>query len=149
VIEPTYALVVDASVAAKWHLTDEEFSDEAIAVLRNASEGRLALLAPDQIRYEVASSIAVATRGQHPRLSQEDGQRAIEEFLATDILLESDGDLILDAYRLVHQFGCAMYDALYVALAAREGIDFITADARLFQRVKDLPFVMWIGDYQP
>jgi predicted nucleic acid-binding protein len=147
--QPNRALVVDASIAVKWHLTDEEFTVESLAILQEFGAGRLSLLAPDQIRYEVASAIAVATIGRQPRLNRDEGQRAIEEFLSLGLILQSDGALIMDAYALVHRFGCALYDALYVALAEREGVDFITADARLYQRVRDLPFIIWIGDYQP
>ncbi|MCL5265023.1 MAG: type II toxin-antitoxin system VapC family toxin [Chloroflexi bacterium] len=58
-----------------------------------------------------------------------------------------DSELILAAYNLVHQSGCALYDALYLALAQRLGAEFITADSRLFRMIGDVPNVIWIGDY--
>lgn len=146
-VQPTEALVVDASVAAKWHLSDEADSDKALAILEPFIQGRLALLAPAHVRYEVASAIAVATIGREPRLTREQGQEAIAEFLATGIHLEADSALILAAYLLVHQYGCALYDALYLALAERLDLRFITADRRLYERVRHLPNVVWIDDY--
>ncbi len=47
---------------------------------------------------------------------------------------------------LAHQHGCAFCDALYLALAQRLGIPFITADRRLHQRIGHLPDVVWLAD---
>jgi len=55
-------LVVDASVAAKWHLPerDEEHTDRALALLTQFRGGDLELLAPAHIRFEVPSVLTVA-----------------------------------------------------------------------------------------
>jgi predicted nucleic acid-binding protein len=45
-------------------------------------------------------------------------------------------DLILAAYPLVHRYNIALYDALYVALALRSQYSFVTADRRLYQRIR-------------
>jgi len=141
------ALVVDASVAAKWHLPDEDDVASANRVLVDFVAGELGLVAPDIIRHEVASAITVATLGQAPRLSVGAGEAAIADFLATGIETHSDQGLIPDAYALVHRHGCAFYDALYLALADRVGIPFVTADSRLHQRIGHLPNVVWLADY--
>jgi predicted nucleic acid-binding protein len=141
-------LVVDASVAVKWHLRDEDQVAEAALVLERFADGDLQLFAPTQIQYEVASAITAATIGQNPRLSQADGQAAIEEFLAINISLINDQDIIVDAYNLVHQYGCAIYDAIYLALSQKLDIPLIIADHRLYNRIYSLPNVIWIGDYQ-
>jgi excisionase family DNA binding protein len=49
--------VVDASVAAKWDLNDEEYQDPAYALLIDYQEGRTQLIAPDHLRYEVANTL--------------------------------------------------------------------------------------------
>jgi len=139
-------MVVDASVAVKWHLTDEEDADAA-ALLAHFAQGMVTLVAPDQIRYEVPNAIAVATLGRSPRLTREQGREAIEEFLALGLPTVADDRLITDAYPLVQRHGCAFYDALYVALAQRLAIAFITADRRLYARILQLPSVTWMGDY--
>lgn len=141
------ALVVDASVAAKWHLTDEQDADTAKLLLARFGAGEVDLVAPDQIRYEVCNAIAVATIGPTPRMTAEQGKEAVEEFLGLGLPTVADNELIAEAYPLVHQYGCAFYDALYVALAERLEIPFVTADRRLYERVRHLPYVIWIGDY--
>jgi predicted nucleic acid-binding protein len=140
--------VVDASVAAKWHLEDdEEYVDQALLLLSRFGEGTVELVAPDHIRYEVAAVITGATTGRQPRLSRAEGSRAISEFLALPIRTKNDSALILAAYPLAQQYGCRLYDALYLAVAQRLRIPFITADRKLFLRVAGVPGVIWIGSY--
>ena len=141
------AFVVDASVAAKWHLTDEEYAVEAATVLQHFGQGQIELLAPAQIRYEVPAAFTVATLGRNPRLTPPDGRAAIQEFLALGIKTIDDDWLILSAYDLSQQYGCALYDGLYLALSQGLGIPFITADRRLYQRIRHLPHAVWITDY--
>jgi len=142
-------LVVDASVAVKWLLTDEEYADQAARLLTAFEDGRLSFVAPEHIRYEVPSAITVATRGRRPRLTEEQGREAIEEFLALGIRLVGDDDLVRAAYPLARRSGCAFYDALYLTLAERLRLPFLTADRRLYERVRQLPHVRWIKDYAP
>ncbi|MGH2350384.1 MAG: type II toxin-antitoxin system VapC family toxin [Chloroflexota bacterium] len=141
------ALVVDASVAAKWHLKGEVYNDQAQLLLARLSRGETALAAPSQIRFEVPSAITAATLGAASRLSVEEGQRAITEFLSLPLVTYDGPDLILDAYTLVHQYGIALYDALYFALAQQLDVRLITADRRLHRRIRHLPNVLWLGDY--
>jgi predicted nucleic acid-binding protein len=145
------AFVVDASVAAKWHLKGEVYDDQARLLLTRLGEGRAALAAPSQIRYEVPAAITAATLGRAPRLSHEDGLSAIAEFLRLPLVPYDDSGLILvlGAYALVHRHGIAFYDALYLALAQRLAVPLLTADRRLYQRIGRLREVVWLGDYQP
>jgi predicted nucleic acid-binding protein len=139
------ALVVDASVAAKWYLRDETDVEQADLLLTRFTTGELILVAPEQVRYEIPATISVATLGARPRMSKDDGRVAIETFLALGVHTFGSDDLILSAFSLVHQHGVAFYDGLYLALAT---IPFITADNRLYQRIAGLPGVIWISDYQ-
>lgn len=139
------ALVVDASVAVKWHLLDEDHGERANELLTRFSRGELVLLAPEHIRYEVPSAITTATRGSRPRLTLEQGRQAIEEFLALGLTTVSDAALVVAAFHVAHRYAIALYDALYVALAHRVGCTLVTADRRLYERVGHLPSVQWIG----
>lgn len=148
-VRATNALVVDASVAAKWHLTDEPDADVAARLLASFIAGEIVLLAPSEIRHEVPASITAATRTTPPRLTMAAGKIAISEFLALDLALTDDIRLAVAAYQLVHQLGVAYYDALYVALALRHAVPFVTADNRLHQRIRHLPQVIWLASWTP
>lgn len=140
-------LVVDASVAVKWHLPDEEHTEQARLLLRRFAGGLTELIAPNYIRYEVPNAIVVATRGRAPRISPERARQAIDEFLALRLPVLDDDALITGAYGIVQTRGCALYDAFYVALAERLQVSFVTADRRLYQRLAGSPYPVWLGDY--
>jgi predicted nucleic acid-binding protein len=144
---PASNLIVDASVATKWHLTDEDEVEKALLVLERFANGEIVLWAPEQIRYEVPSAITAATLGSQPRVSREVARQSIEKFLALGLSVAGSSTLMLAAFDLVHQQGCAFYDALYLALAEEMGLPFITADWRLYLRIRQLPYVIWLGDY--
>lgn len=147
---PTSALVIDASVAVKWHLVEaEEDVDRAVAILQGFLKGDTELWAPEYICYEVPAAIARATRRTPPRLQPEAGREAIEEFLSLPLRTVNSADLLRAAYPLVHRYEIALYDALYVALAERLNIPFVLADQQLFERVGRLSGVQWLGDYRP
>jgi predicted nucleic acid-binding protein len=145
----TNTVVVDASVAVKWHLEDEDDAEIAAALLDRFTRGEIILIAPDHIRYEVPSAITLATVRAQPRLTRDQGQAAIQRFLAMGLVTVGDDALILAAFPLVHQHKIAFYDAQYLALAERVGCPLVTADRKLYLRIGHLAAVKWIGDGLP
>ncbi len=141
-------LVVDASVAAKWHLPeqDEAHSDRALALLTQFQDGNLDLLAPAHIRFEVPSVLAVATIRTPVRLTPDQAQAANDAFIALPLITFDDSTLLSSAFPLTTQYGLAYYDAVYLALAQREQAPLITADRRAHARIAGLPGVMWLAD---
>src|SRR5438874_11637172 len=91
-------LVVDASVVVKWHLRDEEFVDLALRVLQDYQDGRIDLLAPDHVRYEVPNAIRVAV--SRSRLSFVEGTGAVNDFLNWRIPTINDERLIRRSWEL-------------------------------------------------
>jgi len=147
-------LVVDASVATKWYLTDEPYADLALALLQRFGRGEVYLVAPQHIRAEVPSAIMVATKAilrgqQQPRRTVDQGATAIADFLALGLPTVDDDALIVAAYEAAQQHGCAFYDGLYLALAQRMGVRFILADERFHALIRHLPIVVWLADYDP
>src|SRR3954466_9149080 len=93
-------LVLDASLAIKWHLSDEEHSDFAQELLRRYRIGVVGLVAPAHIRYEVFNALMVASRLRRPRLTPQDAIAATEDFLSLVIPTISDDDLLRAARAL-------------------------------------------------
>lgn len=138
--------IVDASVAVKWYLRDEEHVNEAEAMLTAFTEDRIALLAPDHIRYEIVNAIRNGLRRQ--RLDSRVGRMAVTDFLLLGIPTVGENAVLVSAYDYALHFDCALYDALYLVLADRAQCPFVHADRRLrntlagrFQRE------LWIEDY--
>jgi predicted nucleic acid-binding protein len=140
-------VVIDASVALKWRLRDEEAVSQADAILDDFLAGRLELLTPTLFDYEIANALRVAVTRQ--RLGEGDAATAIADFAQYSIVRYDFLDLAALAFQLAGQHQRSAYDSAYLALAQTQAVWFYTGDKRLFNAVgQTLPWVKWIGDYQ-
>lgn len=138
--------VLDASVATKWYLQDEHDMDAADTLLARYRDGRVQILAPDHIRYEVAAAIRNGLRMHRLTIAQ--ARTAISEFLAWKIPTVNDDALIIEAYDRSTEFGCSLYDGLYLALAEQAGYPLIHADGRIRRTLAGrFPQEIWLADY--
>jgi predicted nucleic acid-binding protein len=138
--------VVDASIAIKWHLRGEEHMDKADLLLADFRSGRAQLLAPAHIHYEVANAIRTAVRTG--RLIASDGQSSIEAFFGWNLPTVTSERLILSGYGLSLTYGCALYDGVYLALAAIARCPLVHADRRLHNTLGGrFPHELWIEEY--
>ena len=129
--------VIDASVALKWFI-DEPDSSLALS-LRDAHihHRQEPLAAPDLLIYEVANVLL-----HNPRYTDNDVSRAVRTLYDLQIeLIVPTENLIHESIRLATRHKLTFYDALYVGLAHQVGMELITADRQLVQRVKQLSFV--------
>jgi predicted nucleic acid-binding protein len=139
------AYVLDASIAVKWYLDDEEHNLESLEILRRYKAGEVRLIAPDHIRYEVANAISRSVTNKRVRSSE--GQDAIADFLGWSIPGISSNMLVFAGYDIARQFGCAFYDGLYVGLAELTGWPLVHADKRLRNTLSGrFPLEVWIDD---
>ena len=140
------SFVIDASVAIKWYLDDEDFVDVARSVLHDATARRIRLQAPGHFHFEVANAILSAVNSG--RVTHELGQRSIDNLLSLPINVTSDRNLIMNAYAYARQFECTLYDAAYVALADATHWPLIHADRRLqISLAGRFPHARWIARY--
>lgn len=139
-------VVLDASVALKWQFEDEEATGSAMALLDDFIEGRLELISPSLFLYEIVNALNVGINRK--RIKEVDGYRAITYLISLGIELRNFDDLVETTFRTARQHGLSPYDCAYIALAEKEGCDFITGDKKLFKMLKThLPWVKWVGDY--
>ena len=123
-------LVVDASVAVKW-LVREENSDQALRLF----EGPFELCAPRLMASEVANALSRKARLGEIRKSQAvEWAAAISEMGVTWAVDES---ICLEAVRLSLELDHPVYDCLYLALAQRLGTTMVTADVRFANAVAE------------
>ena len=123
------SLVVDASVAVKWVLPEPD-SHRATGV--KAAPG--SLVAPTLALAEIGS--AIWKRARRGEVSSADAVAAIRvaKTLLTQLVpIEELGEQAIElAIHLDHP----IYDCFYLALAAREAIPLITADATQFEMAR-------------
>lgn len=111
--------VLDASVAAKWYLPakDEPYQQQAIHLLRDYSKGSIQLLTPEIFWLECGNIFRKAARSG--RISWKAARNSLAELAEFDIATEASKELLHDAFAIASRFGRTVYDAAYVALAAR------------------------------
>lgn len=131
-------VVVDASVAAKWYLP-EELSGEAEEVLEAGVRGELRLGAPGLLAAELGN--VFWHRYRRGDLTLDAIHQAWEAFDAAPVVFFETKSLVLPALEIAVEYGCTVYDALYVALTeADENVVVLTADRKLFDRLSGSPF---------
>ena len=123
-------MIVDASVALKWFITEAD-SDLAGRLLR-----RTDLTAPAVLKIEVGY---VLTKRVRQRTLTRDQAVDIWHDLPGSIALIEDGPLLDSAFELSLELGSAFYDCVYLAQAVRDDDVVVTADERFIESVRSRP----------
>ncbi len=145
----TDVVVVDASLALKWVLSEED-SNTAIALLQRWNTDNMEIIAPALFTYEATNILY--RQVVINKLSYEEVKKLLTKLLSIGILLNfvQHKEISIRAMELSHRFGLpAAYDAHYLALAEHEKCEYWTADSRLCNVVRDkLPWVHQLSEYQ-
>ncbi len=128
-------LVVDASVAAKWFLDDEDDVDLATMILASALAEEIDLYAPKVFTYEVCAllSRAYATREKgSPRIESRAVLEAASDLLDVPIQYQEPvEEHLVEALKLSMQFSKTVKDMTYLYLAKKLDCSWCTADKKL------------------
>lgn len=125
-------IVVDSSVVIKWLVT-EPLSTEARRILDGYARGAYTFIAPDLLAAEIGNIVWKKCRLHG--LTREDAEQIIAAFRELNIELVPTITLLEEALRIAMTYERTVYDALYIALSARERCVYITADERLVNAV--------------
>lgn len=128
-------IVVDASVAVKWVIT-EAFSENAARLL----DGSFTLLARDLLYAEVTSALwSLARRGD---ISGQDVREALAVIADAPIDMSVPMRLLMPAAaRWAQDLDHPVYDCFYLALALQEQYPLVTADKRFYEKVRSHPYL--------
>ncbi|PKP97722.1 MAG: PIN domain nuclease [Alphaproteobacteria bacterium HGW-Alphaproteobacteria-13] len=121
-------LVVDASVAVKWVVT-EDGTAEAVSLLSVRP-----LAAPDLLIAECANILW--KKVARAELTPEEGLLAARLLQRSEVELYPMRALLEPAARLAMDLDHPAYDCVYLALALENGWRFVTADMRLVGKVR-------------
>ena len=138
--------VVDASVALKWFLADEQNGREA---LRLVQSGEI-LVAPDLLVAETCNAgWRLLRMGRITRTQFDHIPTALPRYFAE---LVGIAPLAPRAAAIAARLDHPVYDCFYLALAEARQFSVVTADARLLARLVGSPWAahaVHLADYQP
>jgi predicted nucleic acid-binding protein len=127
-------IVLDASVVLKWIFDDEAGADRVARLKDALVAGQEIAAVPDLLFYEIGNVLATKTRLSEAAIT--------EAFtLLWDFSLERF-DLGLEEFQgglaLSKKYKITLYDAAYVELSRRLKCTFVTADKKLYKKVKSI-----------
>jgi predicted nucleic acid-binding protein len=130
-------IVLDAPVVLKWIFDDEDGRERAARLKDAHVSGHEIVSVPDLLFYEIGNVLATKTRLSEAAIA--------EAFsLLWDFSLERF-DLGLEEFQgglhLSRKYKIALYDAAYVELSRRLKCTFVTADKKLYEKVKSIKSV--------
>ena len=134
-------IILDASVVVKW-FSEEEYTEKALEIRERIRRGEERVIVPDLLLYELANAL-----NYNPNFNVNDVSYALKSIFDMDLdIVTPLPEIINLAITIAFEYTITVYDAFYIALAKDLRFSFITADARLCERVKDLDFVKFLGD---
>jgi predicted nucleic acid-binding protein len=138
-------LILDASVAVKWFLLDEDLIEEARTIRDALLDDQLRLTAPTVLWSEVTQSVVKAVRrGRLDRKAARSIAYAIAE--VRPLLAAVDLDPVGTVLTAV-ETDLNAYDAQYLSLGAGHGVSVLTADRRMLDQGRAHGYdVVWLGD---
>ncbi len=110
----------------KWFVP-EPGSAAALPLREAHIEGRIAIIAPQLLSYEVANALRY-----HPAISRTQLRTAIRDFFGLQIALAlPSSESLSRAADFAHRMKVTIYDASYAVLAESHACPLITDDSRL------------------
>ena len=108
--------------------------------------GQIDVVIPEHFRLEVSNAIRNSLRSR--RLTLERAATAFETVLRIPAQSVPLVDLLEPGFEAALLYDCALYDALYLALAEQLDCPFVHADRRLHNTLAGrFPHELWVEDY--
>ncbi len=133
--------VLDSSVIIKW-FSEEEDTSIALSLREKNINGELMIAVPDLSLYEVANALRY-----NKTIDEDNIKEAIDSLIQLGINIVVPTKEVMDlAISFALKYNITVYDAYFLALAKVLNFACITADEKLYQRVKELSFVKLLRD---
>lgn len=136
--------VVDSSIVFKWyrHPGDEEYVPEAVSILEHHLHGDFEIHVPDLLFYELGNILRFKER-----FVSKNALTILKETFELALHIHPI-DLLLaeDAFHYAQRHNITFYDASFVALSHLLDASFMTADKKVFGKLKSLPTVIFLGN---
>lgn len=129
-------VVLDTSVVLKWFLPEEK-NYEAQTLRAAHINGDILICAPHLLIFEVVNALVYKKE-----ITAKEIEQIIDILFYTNLsFLDFGKELTSQTSRLSRKYKISVYDASYVALTKGLSCQFITADKKLYNRIKKLSVV--------
>ncbi len=137
-------IVIDASIAVKWIMKDEEDSDKALEIYQKHILKTEPILVPQLFFIEVANSLITKSSSRLPTI--EKNLRFLYG-LQLSVYNSDQADMIATAQE-ARKYKTTVYDMLYALVARKHNTILVTADEKFVKKTK-FPFVKLLSEYKP
>lgn len=128
--------VLDASVAAKWFLSDETAAQEAADYLVSLLAAEIALHAPTLLLYEFGNILTRAQRQDGRPIDHEQSLVALKTFHEYPVVYhEHAKESALETLALANRYKCSFQDSSYLQLAKSLNCRLLTADTKFIAKL--------------
>lgn len=142
-MEGFYVFVLDASVIMKWFV-EEKDAEKALIFRDKYEAGIFELCCPDLLLFEISNIMSFKRS-----ITKEEIIEALNTILDLEIeIVAPTLELLNDAVSLSREKSISVYDSSYIVLSKKMDYQFITADDKLYSKVKTLPHVKLLKDVQ-
>ncbi len=125
-------IVVDASVVVKW-FTQEDDREMAIDLMKAHVSNNVRLVSPYLMPYEVSNALHY-----NSGFSSSDKVKAVSALFGLNMRITPPTvETLTIAIQLSEKYSLSIYDSIYLSMAEDEGIHLVTADKKLFVKIKD------------
>jgi len=144
IAETPIAVVIDASVCIKWFSSlKEENVDQAIKLRSDFFYKRIYIIAPDLLIYEITNALSY-----NPKFTSGHVVEALNSLNSMQIKTIKPIPQVMEiAVNIRYKKNISIYDSVYMALSRFINAQFITADKKLYEKVKDLGNTIFLADY--
>ena len=122
--------ILDASVVIKWFFP-EEGSDKADLYLEKLKKRKITIIVPELLFYEVGNTLL------SKKVQADDSDKIAKQLLALPFeKKQMDSTYFKKIIHNAGTFGLTFYDAAYITLLQNQNCGFVTADRKLFEKVR-------------
>jgi len=131
------AYVIDASIILKWFVP-ENYSEQALRLKHAGAQFH----APAFLTLEVGNVLSKKRR--RGELAMQDAEDVWQAIRLAPIRRHADETLVLAAFDLAHVTKQSLYDSLYLALAMKLDLAFLTADGKFYHALQYSHYAKWL-----
>ncbi len=133
--------VLDSSVVIKW-FSQEEYTELALGIRDSFVEGYSEIVVPDLQLYEIANALRYNKNLKLPEVDD-----AVKSLIDVGIkIVVPTKEVMETALSIAYEFDLTVYDAYFIALAKELDFVCVTADKKLYDKIKKMKFVQFLSE---